>query len=123
LGSPLDSRGKKPSPALSPGAVTLVATALARMNPPKRGMSFVSLFFGESGALASVVFRNQKFNVSKVCLLAWMDTVYSGMACHGRLISNVLSGSEDSRLARLDSFFQTWYKHQVFCSGDARKPM
>jgi hypothetical protein len=69
-----------------------------------------------------IIFRNQKFNVSEVCFLAWRDMVYVGMACHGRLIDSKSSGTEDRRLAWNEFVFQTWCKYQVFCIGDTRKP-
>jgi hypothetical protein len=36
-----------------------------------------------------VVFRNGKFNVVEVCLLAWCDTVYAGMASHFCMVDSM----------------------------------
>jgi hypothetical protein len=68
--------------------------AVVRRSPPMRGMCFGWLSFGEFGVLEiKVVFRKEKFNVYEVCVFAWKDVVYAGMACHTRLLAAQTSRS------------------------------
>jgi hypothetical protein len=94
------------------------------MNRLKLGTSCASPFSNESGALGTPIsLGTRTFIVNEVCLLAWRDTIYVGMACHTKMLDITDSGNSKRSLSVIDSFFQTWCKHQVFCSGDVGKSM